>query len=75
MRYFETTIRVPMPDGSLAWGKIAAAIEPAFDALAKGLAKAGVEGVEIAQREVRVKGPRAPKAAPDPTLAIVEEVA
>lgn len=74
-KFFETTIRVPMPEGSLAWGKIAAAIEPAFDALAKGLAKAGVEGVEIVQRETVVKGKRAPKAAePGPALAVVEPV-
>ena len=75
MRYFETTIRVPMPDGSLAWGKVAAAIEPAFDALAKGLAKAGVEGVEIVQREVRKTGKRAPKLAPEPSLSIVPDEA
>ena len=50
-----------MPDGPLAWGKIASQIEPAFEALAKGLAKAGVEGIEIVQREAIVKGPRAPK--------------
>ena len=61
MRYFETVIRVPMPEGSLAWGKIAAAIEPVFEALAKGLVKAGVEGVEIVQREVRKSGPRQKK--------------
>jgi len=71
MRYFETTIRVPMPDGSLAWGKIAAAIEPAFDALAKGLAKAGVDGVTIDQREVKIKGPRAPKITPPEPMLVV----
>ena len=57
-RFFETVIRVPMPDGALAWGKVAASIEPAFEALAKGLAKAGVEGVEIVQREVTKRAPR-----------------
>ena len=59
-RFFETVIRVPMPDGALAWGKVAASIEPAFEALAKGLAKAGVEGVEIVQREVTKRAPRLP---------------
>jgi hypothetical protein len=57
-RIFETVIRVPMPDGALAWGKVAASIEPAFEALAKGLAKAGVEGVEIVQREVTKRAAR-----------------
>jgi hypothetical protein len=72
-RYFETVIRVPMPEGSLAWGKVAAAIEPAFEALAKGLAKAGVEGVEIISRETKIKGPRAPKI-DQPALAVVRDV-
>ena len=63
-KFFVTEIRIPMPEQALQWGKVAAAIEPAFDALAKGLAKAGVEGVEIVQRELKTTGPRAPKVAP-----------
>ena len=65
MKYFETVIRVPMPEGSLAWGKVAAKIEPLFETLAKGLAQAKIEGVDIKQRETTVKGPREKKIDPD----------
>ena len=74
-RFFETVIRVPMPDGALAWGKVAASIEPAFEALAKGLAKAGVEGVEIVQREVVKRAPRQAVVSAEVLAQVAVEVA
>lgn len=40
MKYFETTIKVPLPDGLFERAKVIQSLEAAFDGLAKGLAKA-----------------------------------
>lgn len=62
MKYFETTIKVPLPDGPFERARVIGSLEAAFDALAKGLAKAAIDGVEVKQREFTIKGPRAAKA-------------